>query len=178
MTVVAITMAAATLIKRSGVKLKRNIRVVLWANEEQGLLGANAYAEAHQTDLKQHIIGSESDFGAGKIYEFSSLVTNKDMPFIDQMAKVFLPLGITKGNNKAGPGPDIIPLYAKGMSVFKLAQDGTDYFDLHHTADDTLDKVDPESLAQNTAAYVVFAQMAAQYEGDLSRPPVDSKNGK
>ena len=167
---VSITMAAAALIKQSGVKTRRSIRVILWANEEQGLKGAKAYAAAHKNDLEQHIIGAESDFGAGKIYEFSSLVTKKDQPFIDQMEKIFLPLGIKKGNNKAGPGPDLIPLYEKGMSVFRLAQDGTDYFDLHHTADDTLDKVDPEAIAQNVAAYTVYALMMAQYQSDLARP--------
>ncbi|MBV1908129.1 MAG: M20/M25/M40 family metallo-hydrolase [Kangiellaceae bacterium] len=172
---VALTMAAASLIKAQGIKHKRSIRVILWANEEQGLVGAKAYAKEHAKDIKQHTIGSESDFGAGRIYSFSSLVTAKDMPFIAQMETLFAPLGITRGDNKAGPGPDLIPLYAKGMSVFRLAQDGTDYFDLHHTADDTLDKVDPAALAQNVSAYTVYALMTAQYEGDLVRPKKDKK---
>ncbi len=173
---VALTMAAATLIKNSGIKHRRAIRVVLWANEEQGLKGAKAYADAHTKDLEQHIIGAESDFGAGRIYQFSSLVTDKDIPFMDQMAKMLAPLGIERGDNKAGPGPDLIPLYKKGMSVFRLSQDGTDYFDLHHTADDTLDKVNPEALAQNVAAYTVYALMTAQYQSDLARPKEESKN--
>jgi len=172
---VALTMAAAKLIKQQNIKHRRTIRVVLWANEEQGLLGARAYAEAHADELKQHIIGSESDFGAGKIYSFSSLVTDKDKPFIDQMEQMFKPLGISRGDNNAGPGPDLIPLFAKGMSVFRLAQDGSDYFDLHHTADDTLDKVDPSALAQNVAAYTVYALMTAQYQGDLVRPKEEKK---
>ena len=46
-----------------------------------------------------------------------------------------------------------------------LRQDGTDYFDYHHTPDDTLDKIDPQALAQNTAAYTVFAYLAAAAEG-------------
>lgn len=173
---VALTMAAATLIKNSEIKPKRTIRVVLWANEEQGLKGAVAYAKAHQEDLEQHIIGAESDFGAGKIYQFSSLVTDKDMPFMEQMETMLSPLGIERGDNKAGPGPDLIPLFKNGMSVFRLSQDGTDYFDLHHTADDTLDKVDPEALAQNVAAYTVYALMMAQYQSDLARPKEEIKN--
>ena len=48
-----------------------------------------------------------------------------------------------------------------------LRQDGTDYFDLHHTADDTLDKIDPKALAQNVAAYTVFAYLAAESEGSF-----------
>jgi len=173
---VALTMAAATLIKNSGIQHRRSIRVVLWANEEQGLKGAVAYAKAHHKDIEQHIIGAESDFGAGKIYQFSTLVTDKDVPFMDQMAKMLSPLGIARGDNKAGPGPDLIPLYKNGMSVFRLSQDGSDYFDLHHTADDTLDKVEPKSLAQNVAAYSVYALMTAQYQSDLARPKEESKN--
>ncbi|MGB0496414.1 MAG: M20/M25/M40 family metallo-hydrolase [Kangiellaceae bacterium] len=170
---VAITMAAAALIKQSKFRLKRSIRVILWANEEQGLIGAKAYAEQHKKDLDQHIVGAESDFGAGKIYQFSTLFNEQDKPFIDQLKNIFRPLGIQYYNNKARPGPDLIPLHQNGMSVFNLYQDGNDYFDLHHTADDTLDKVDPAALAQNVAAYTAFSLMMAQYEGDLKRPVKD-----
>lgn len=172
---VAITMAAAKLITDQKIKHRRSIRVILWANEEQGLIGARAYAKQHKSNLENHILGAESDFGAGRIYSFSSLVTKQDLPFIAQMEEMFKPLGISRGDNKAGPGPDLIPLYALGMPVFRLAQDGTDYFDLHHTADDTLDKVDPKAIAQNVAAYSVYALMTAQYEGNLKRPKKEQK---
>jgi len=167
---VAIAMAAATIIKKSKIKPKRSIRVILWANEEQGLFGAKAYAKAHHQDLENHIIGAESDFGAGRIYEFSSLFKEEDKPFIEQLKRVFRPLGIKYANNEATPGPDLIPLFTSGMSVFGLAQDGWDYFDLHHTADDTCDKVEPAAMAQNVAAYTVFSLMMADYAGDLKRP--------
>ncbi len=52
-----------------------------------------------------------------------------------------------------------------------LAQDGSDYFHLHHTADDTLDKIDPEALKQNVAAWAVFAWLAAEAEGDFGSKP-------
>jgi carboxypeptidase Q len=166
---VALTMAAAKIIGESEQRPKRTIRVVLFANEEQGLLGAEAYAEAHKDELDQHVTGAESDFGAGRIYAFSSLVAEEHLPTVKRMAKLMKPLGIEYANNEAGPGPDLIPMHRLGMSVFRLSQDGTDYFDLHHTADDTLDKVDPQSLAQNTAAYVVFTYMAANSDEKLSR---------
>ncbi len=173
---VAITMAAASLIKKSKIKPQRTIRVILWANEEQGLLGARAYAKAHHKDLKNHIIGAESDFGAGRIYQFSSLFKDEDLPFVEQLKAMFRPLGIQYANNKASPGPDLSPLYGNGMSVFRLAQDGYDYFDLHHTADDTLDKVDPAALSQNVAAYAAFSLMMAQYQGKLEKPKLETKN--
>ena len=158
---VAITMAAAKLIGDSKVRPKRTVRVVLWSNEEQGLMGAKAYAKRHKADLDNHVTGAESDFGAGKIYAFASNVAEESLDIVEQMKPLMLPLGIEYANNQAGPGPDLIPMYQLGMSVFSLRQDGTDYFDLHHTADDTLDKVKPENLSQNVAAYVVFAYVAA-----------------
>jgi len=166
---VALTMAAAKIIGDSKHRPKRTIRVVLWANEEQGSLGAKAYAKAHSADIKNHITGAESDFGAGRIYAFSSDVFEDSFPVVEKMKNLLSPLGIEYLNNRARPSPDLVPLYEKGMSVFKLSQDGTDYFDLHHTGDDTFDKVDPESLAQNTAAYVVFAYLVANSDTTIRR---------
>ncbi|MDH5435039.1 MAG: M20/M25/M40 family metallo-hydrolase [Gammaproteobacteria bacterium] len=166
---VAITMAAAKLIADGEKRPKRTIRVVLWANEEQGLVGAKAYAAAHEDDLENHITGAESDFGAGRIYAFASRVSDADFETVNVMAELMKPLGIVYLDNNGGPGPDLSPMFAKGMSAFSLRQDGTDYFDLHHTADDTLDKVDPEALAQNVAAYVVFASVAADSEKTIRR---------
>jgi len=166
---VAITMAAAKIIGDSPHRPKRTVRVVLFANEEQGLVGAKAYAREHQKDLANHVTGAESDFGAGKIYAFQSLVAQDNMPVVNKMAKLMKPLGVEYLNNQARPGPDLIPMHQLGMSVFSLRQDGTDYFDLHHTGDDTLDKVEPENLSQNTAAYVVFAYLAANSEQKITR---------
>ena len=55
-----------------------------------------------------------------------------------------------------------------GMAWASLRQDGTDYFDYHHTPDDTLDKIDPKALAQNVAAYAVFAYLAADAQTAIS----------
>jgi hypothetical protein len=163
---VALTMAAAKLIAE-GKRPKRTIRVVLWANEEQGLLGAKAYAKAHAKDMKNHITGAESDFGAGPIWSIDWSSANDEEPLVDQIVSVLKPLGIEKGWPKATSGPDLWPLRGLGMSTFALRQDGTDYFDLHHTANDTLDKVNPDDLQQNLAAWVVFAYATAQVDGNF-----------
>ena len=81
------------------------------------------------------------------------------------------PIGIAVDGKPASPGPDIIAIAAEGMAYATLAQDGSDYFDYHHTADDTLDKVDPKALDQNAAAYAVFAYLAAQAEGGFGSAP-------
>lgn len=169
---VAITMAAGHLIGQLKQAPKRTIRVVAFANEEQGLYGGKAYAAAHGKDAKDmalHQIGAESDFGAGRIYAFNtgSAAPEESRAATQQIAEVLAPLGIAYEPSKGGPGPDVGPISAKGGAWAWLAQDGTDYFDLHHTADDTLDKIDPKALAQNVAAYTVFAYLAAEADGDF-----------
>ncbi len=164
---IAITTAAAELIARLPQRPKRSIRVIMFANEEQGLVGARAYAEAHKGELANIITGAESDFGAGPIWRIDSRVNPDALPIAKKIAELMEPLGITYGNNRAGGGPDLIPLRQMGISVFSLRQDGTDYFDYHHTPDDTLDKINKEHLDQNTAAYVVLAYLAAQMDGDF-----------
>jgi len=163
----AITMATAMLIKDAGIQPYRTIRVVLWANEENGLYGARAYAKAHKNEMAKHIIGGESDFGASTIYAFSSNVSEASLPVIAQIAELMQPLNIGYTGNNGGSGADISPLKKAGMATFGLAQDGTNYFDLHHTPDDTMDKIVPEEIAQNTAAWIVFVALAAEYQGDF-----------
>jgi len=158
---VAITTAAAALIGKQP-RPRRTIRVVLWGNEEQGVWGGKAYARENAGRLKQHIIGAESDFGAGRVLRFSTFTSDDAADDIEQIMSVLSPLGIERGDNAANGGPDLGAMKALGMAMATLHQDGTHYFDYHHTANDTLDKVDPEALKQNVAAYVVFAYLAAQ----------------
>lgn len=163
----AITMAAAKLIMDSPIKPKRTIRVVLWANEEHGLFGARAYAKAHKNEMKNHIIGAEADFGASQVYAFASRVSEDSLPIIGQMAELLAPINIGYVGNNGNSGADVSPLKKDGMATIGLYQDGTDYFDLHHTQDDTMDKVVLEDISQATAAWVVFVAMAAEYEGNF-----------
>ncbi|UYB53313.1 M28 family peptidase [Xanthomonas sp. AM6] len=164
---VGISMAAGHLIGQLKRAPKRSIRVVAFANEEQGLYGGKAYAQAHAKDVARHQIAAESDFGAGRIYAFNTGSANAagSREATRQIATALAPLGIEYAPDKGGPGPDVGPLAAKGGAWAWLAQDGSDYFDLHHTADDTLDKIDPKALAQNVAAYAVFAYLAAEADG-------------
>lgn len=164
---VGLTMAAAKLIGDSKLRPARTVRVVAFANEEQGLYGGKAYAEKHGKDVIKHQIGAESDFGAGRIYGYSSSAPAHAQAADKQIAEALAPLGIEHMPGKGGPGPDISPFAARGLAWARLAQDGTDYFDYHHTPDDTLDKIDPKALAQNVAAYAVFAYLAASAEGDF-----------
>jgi Zn-dependent M28 family amino/carboxypeptidase len=168
---VGITMAAGALIGKLEQRPARSVRVIAFANEEQGLHGGKAYAAAHEGDLLKHQIGAESDFGAGRIYGYSSSAPAHARAADRQIAEALAPLGIEHMPGKGSAGPDISPFADKGLAWGWLAQDGTDYFDLHHTPDDTFDKIDPKALAQNVAAYAVFAYLAASAEGDMGSAP-------
>ena len=164
---IAITMAAGHLIGQLKQAPKRTIRVIAFANEEQGLYGGKAYAEKHLADITRHQLAAESDFGAGRIYAFNTGAPAHARKATEQIAQALAPLGIEYAPDKGSAGPDISPFAAKGMAWAWLAQDGSDYFHLHHNADDTLEKIDPAALAQNVAAYTVFAYLAAEAEGDF-----------
>ena len=164
---IGITMAAGHLIGQLKQAPKRTLRVIAFANEEQGLHGGKAYAAKHLGDIARHQIAAESDFGAGRIYAFNTGAPDHARKATEQIAQALAPLGIEYAPGKGSAGPDISPFAAKGMAWAWLAQDGSDYFDLHHNADDTLDKIDPAALAQNVAAYAVFAYLAAEADGDF-----------
>ena len=162
---VAITTAAAYLIAQLPQRPKRTIRVVMFGAEEVGLLGARAYAKQHADEVKNHVVATESDFGADTIWRLVSNVNKESSPAVDAIGRVLEPLGIIRGsNNVPNGGPDIIPLAKLGVPTVRLDQNGRDYFDLHHTPDDTLDKIDPEKLAQNVAAYAAFTYLAAELD--------------
>jgi len=170
---VGIVMAAAHAIKQY--KPKRTIRVVLFANEEGGLIGAKEYRKANAKELHKIKLAGESDFGARNIWRFDSQVHPDNLDVMAHINKVLKPLSINSGNNKAGGGPDVSILPEKGVPVFSLRQNGTDYFDYHHTPNDTLDKINPSELAQNVAAWAVVAYVAAQADEKLLALPKKKK---
>ena len=172
---VAITTAAAKLIAELPNRPKRTIRVVMFGAEEVGLLGARAYASQHADDLANHVLGTESDFGARTVWRIQSNVNPQANAFIDDVAKLLEPLGIVRGGSDVpGGGPDIIPMALAGVPTIRLDQNGMDYFDLHHTPDDTLDKIDPKELQQNVAAYAATIYLIANSDVELRTPKADT----
>jgi len=169
---VAIAMAAGKLIGDLPKRPDRTIRVIAFANEEMGLWGGIAYADKHADEVSKHQLGTESDFGAGRIWRMSASVKPEARGAIEQIAKVLEPVGVSyDANRPGGGGSDLSQMHAKGMAALTLTQDGTKYFDWHHTPNDTLDKVDPDELAQNVAVYAAFSYMAAQADGDFGSAP-------
>ena len=164
---IGITVGAAKLILDMNKKPKRTIRIVMFGAEEVGLVGAIAYAKEHANELDRHVVGTESDFGAGKVWRFDTNFAESKLYKAKEIHKVLEPLGIALGSNNASGGPDMGPLRMLGMPVVTLKQNGWDYFDLHHTPNDTFDKINSEDIAQNVAAYSAFIWMTANMSGDF-----------
>ena len=176
---VAIAMAAGKLIHDLPQRPDRTIRVIAFANEEMGLWGGKAYAEKHAAEVGNFQLGTESDFGSGPVWRMSASVKPEARDAIAQIAKVLAPIGVAyDAELPGGGGSDLSQMHGKGMAALSLTQDGTDYFDWHHTSNDTLDKIDPKQLAQNIAVYAAFSYMAAQADGDFgSAPGAFAKDG-
>lgn len=156
---VAVTMAAGAMIKAAHRVPARTVRVVLFANEENGFDGAQAYAARHAADRASHRIAVESDWGAGRIYALRHVPA--DPVLTGRLTRVLQPLGIALDGAEGVPGPDVAFIAKRGAPWAQLAQDATDLFDHHHSANDTLDKIDPAALQQNVAAYAAFAWLMA-----------------
>lgn len=158
---VGIVLSAAKALLDAGQRPRRTVRVVLFANEENGFDGALAYGERYKNVVHQ-LVG-ESDFGSGLAWRLRARVHGDALPALGALAEVLQPLGIAWADSPAAPGPDAAMLVrSRGWPAIELTQDGTHYFDVHHTENDTLDKIDPATLPQNTAAWAVAAWLAAQ----------------
>jgi Zn-dependent M28 family amino/carboxypeptidase len=166
---VAIVMGAAKLIRELGPKPRRTIRVVLFANEEFGGSGALAYVAASEATLARHVLGFEADFGAGPVWRLASRVNPAQLPVIGEIHRALAPLKVIRGDNAARGGADLEGLGKLGMPIIDPALDGTNYFDVHHTANDTLAQVDESSLRQSVAAYAISIWLGAQYSGSWER---------
>ncbi len=150
---VAIAAAAAKRIMDAGRPL-RTIRVVWFGAEEPGLFGGIDYLKRHGQE--PHYALAESDFGAGRIWRVNSKLGKDREAEAKALQAVLAPLGIVPGALDKADGSDIGPLLEAGQPGVGLSQDGTHYFDLHHTPDDTLDKIDPAELRQNVAAWTAM----------------------
>ncbi|HXU31127.1 MAG TPA: M28 family peptidase, partial [Thermoanaerobaculia bacterium] len=149
---------------------RRTIRVVLFANEEFGLSGAKAYAEAHAAELSRHVAAAEADFGSGKVYRIKTRINPAALPAFGPIAEIAKPLGVEFSTaNDSGGGADLSPMVPGHVPVIAFDQDGSTYFDIHHSANDTIDKIDPKDLDQVVAAWtgVIYAVAA----GDLELRP-------
>jgi len=167
---VVISMATAELLQRLHLRPRRTLRVIAWMDEENGGGGHDAYAKSHASELPNHIAAIESDAGAGHPLGYSIRMSAPAMAALRPILDVLRPVGSTVLRpTSVSPGSDIEPLVDAGVPGIGIIQDGRKYFDYHHTAADTLDKVDPQELRENAAAMAVMGYALAAMPEPLPR---------
>jgi Zn-dependent M28 family amino/carboxypeptidase len=166
---VAVAMQVANLVKQLNLKPKRTIRVVAWMNEENGLRGGKAYAAEHAAELANHIGALETDGGDGHPLGLNIKGKPEIVTVLAPVAKVLSAIGAGLLNTAEHTSADVGPMEPAGFPTFHPIQDSRTYFQYHHTAADTFDKVEPEHLAENAAVNVVLAYALANSETPLPR---------
>jgi Peptidase family M28 len=141
---------------------KRTVRIVLFGAEEMDF-SDKAYETAHAGEVPKIVMAGETDFGARRVYEMRLPAGAIDSAFGKMIAGLLPPLGVLLvPEAPRHGGSDIQDIGADGVPVVALSQNGLDYFDIHHTADDTFDKVDPAELAQNVAVWAALTYLVAE----------------
>lgn len=167
---VAISMATAEILQRLHLRPRRTLRVIAWMDEENGGGGHDAYAKSHAAEMANHIAAIESDAGAGHPLGFSAKMSPAAGAALHPVLDVLRPVGATAFRpTNYSPGSDIEPLVDAGVPGIGIIQDARKYFDFHHTAADTLDKVDPQELRENAAAMAVMGYALAAMPEPLPR---------
>ncbi|HEY0116407.1 MAG TPA: M20/M25/M40 family metallo-hydrolase [Allosphingosinicella sp.] len=156
---IAITTAAAHRIMRAG-QPRRTIRVIMFGAEEVGVFGGTSYFQRHRGEGNVVLI-AESDFGADRVWRAAFNLAPANQALAARVGAALAPLGIVPSRQPAGAGADLGAWAAAGVAAIDLNQDGTRYFDYHHTPDDTLDKIDPAQLRQNVAAWTAMLSVVA-----------------
>lgn len=168
-------MQALTILRRLELVPRRTIRVVLFTNEENGLRGGTGYARAHAAEVGRHVAALESDSGGFAPRGFEVAIGGERgdevMAQLADVATLLAPLGPIQLARSGSAGADIGPLVRQGVLGLGLRTDSRSYFDIHHTHADTLDKVDPQELADGVAAVAVMAYVLAELPEPLHLPP-------
>jgi carboxypeptidase Q len=166
----AIVMDAARVATAVGRAPRRTIRVVLFMNEEMGLSGARAYAERHAAELPKHVAAMEIDSGGGRATGFGALGGPAAVALLRRLAAPLQTLGAATVVDAQEAGADLMPLSGR-VPELTLEQELVNYFDWHHTAADTFDKLDAMDLAVDTAAVAVVAYGLADAADTLPPSP-------
>src|SRR5438067_5878179 len=164
---VAVSMEAANLIQKLHLKPKRTIRVIAWMNEENGEAGSKQYAKDYGKE--NHFAAMETDGGAGHPLGLNIKGKAEVKKMLAPVAAILQQSGAGMLNLVEHCGADIEPLEKAGVPAFSPIQDSRFYFNYHHTAADTLDKIAPKELAENSAVIAVVAYALANMEQPLPR---------
>lgn len=150
------------IMKSLGIKPKRTIRAVMFMNEENGLRGGTKYAELAAKEGNKHIAAIESDRGGFTPREFTMEATPAQLAKMATWKPLFKPYGISE-IRAGGSGADISPLKPLGSALIGYVPDSQRYFDLHHTAEDTFEKVNKRELELGAGAMAALVYLLSEY---------------
>jgi Zn-dependent M28 family amino/carboxypeptidase len=167
---VVIAMEAAEIFQRLHLRPARTLRVIAWMDEETGGAGSKAYSTEYVNDFPHHVAAIESDAGAAHPLGFDVKVSTAAIEALRPVQSVLMSIGATALQPTSyPPGADIAAMSDAGVPAFGVMQDGRKYFDYHHSAADTLDKIVPSELRENAAAMAVLAYALANMKESLPR---------
>jgi Zn-dependent M28 family amino/carboxypeptidase len=166
---VVIAMQTAQLLKQLRLRPKRTIRIIAWMNEENGARGGRAYADDHKADIANHFAAIESDLGAGHPMGFYAQGKPELLTLLQPLVTILQSQGAGVTRMVEETGTDVAPLGEAGVPTFAPIQDARTYFNYHHTAADTLDKVNPRELQENCALVAALAYTLASMPQTLPR---------
>jgi carboxypeptidase Q len=167
---VVVAMEAAEILQKIHLRPRRTLRVIAWMDEESGGAGSQAYTKDHSAEFPHHVAAIESDSGAAHPLGFDIRMT----PHAAELLRPVLAVLQSFGGNVAmptsyAPGADIAAMSEAGVPALGILQDGRTYFNYHHSAADTLDKIVPAELRENAAAMAVMGYALASMRDPLPR---------
>jgi carboxypeptidase Q len=167
---VAVAMETAEILQRLHLRPKRTVRVIAWMDEESGGAGSQAYTKQHLLEFPKHVAAIESDSGAAHPLGFDVKMMSSSIDLLRPVLNVLQSFGATAMQPSTyPPGADISGMSEAGVPALGVLQDGRTYFNYHHTAADTLDKVVPGELRENAAAMAVMGYALASMKDPLPR---------
>jgi Zn-dependent M28 family amino/carboxypeptidase len=167
---VAVAMEAAQLIQQLHYRPKRTLRVIAWVDEESGGRGRTEYTSAHGTEFAHHVAAIESDLGAAHPLGFTVKISQHAVEFLHPVQEILQSFGASLIESiQTSPGSDISAMAQAGVPALGIMQDGRTYFNYHHSAADTLDKIEPRALRENAAAMVVMGYALACTDQPIPR---------
>ena len=167
---VGAAMAVLKTMKDAGIRPKRTIRFIAWMNEENGARGAQTYADNQKDNFKNHIAAIEMDGGPGHPAGFGAHAAPKMIAALRPLSKILSSFGagVIEQTTRA-EGTDVEPLDEAGVPTFAPLSDNRTYFNYHHTAADTFDKVGKREIAENSAVLTLLAFTLADLDESVLR---------
>jgi len=167
---VAMAMHTVHALQELHLRPKRTIRVIAWMDEESGGRGRDGYTTAHKSEFGDHVAAIESDLGAAHPLGFDAKISATAAEMLQPVREILVSFGANLLQVVPfAPGADLAGMANAGVPTLGVLQDGRTYFNYHHTAADTLDKVNPQELRENATAMAVMAYALASTQNPLPR---------